>query len=236
MVYQCQELKKLSDAQGYYQDRFQDYCSRVTECIRSRMAWSDLQLMRDIIFMLGTQGWEKAVEEDKSVDAIGRLVKRFTVPLQSASANTEEIVGEFVAVMQYAIQFISLSILDYRAVWSRLFHAPTASEWSNILILAKLLFSLPASNGKLERVFSQINVIKTSKRTLLSNDSLDDLLLLTSDLIPLHEFCPDAAIDQWWKAKVRRPNQRPRKVYKQRSSSTSTSGTDTMTVTISRLR
>lgn len=56
MVYQCQELRKFSDAQSYYQNHFQDYCSRVTECIRSRMAWSNLQLMRDIIFMLGSQG------------------------------------------------------------------------------------------------------------------------------------------------------------------------------------
>ena len=33
------------------------------------MAWSDLQLMRDVsvIFMLGTQGWEKAIEEDDSM-------------------------------------------------------------------------------------------------------------------------------------------------------------------------
>ena len=41
-----------------------------------------MQLMRDIIFVLGTQGWEKAVEEDDSMDAIHWIVKRFTVPLQ----------------------------------------------------------------------------------------------------------------------------------------------------------
>ena len=109
--------------------------------------------MRDVIFMLGPHSWENAVEEDDSMDAISGLVKKFTVPLQGASVNTEEIVGEFIALVQYAIQFISISTLDYRAVWWRLFHAPTASEWSNVLILAMLLFSLPTSNGKLERVF-----------------------------------------------------------------------------------
>lgn len=75
----------------------------------------------------------------------------------------------------------------------------------NILVLAELLFSLPTSNGKLERVFSQLNVIKTEKRTLLSNESLDDLL-------------PDSAIDIWWKEKVRQPNQRGRKNYKKHRS------------------
>ena len=87
------------------------------------------------------------------MEAISRLVERFTVPLQAASANIGEIAGEFEALVHYTIQFISLSTLDYRAVWWRIFHAPTAIEWCNVLLLAKLLFSLPASNGKLERFF-----------------------------------------------------------------------------------
>ena len=181
--------------------------------------------------MLATHGWEKAVEEKDSMEAISRLVERFTVPLQGVSANIGEIAMEFEAVVQYAIQFISLSTLDYRAVWWRIFHSPNAAEWSNILLLIELLFSLPASNGKLERVFSQVNLLKTNRCTLLSNDSLDDLLTLNSDPIPLEMFSPDSAIDLWWKAKVRRPNQCKRKVYnkkhRQNSISTSTSsGTD----------
>ena len=74
--------------------------------------------------------------------------------------------------------------------------------------------SSPASNGKLKRVFSQLNVIKTDKRTLLSNESLDDLLQIATSNISLQEFHPDSAIDIWWKEKVRRPNQRTRKKYK----------------------
>ncbi len=93
----------------------------------------------------------------------------------------------------------------------------TAFEWTNIRTLVELLFSLPASNGKLERVFSQMNVIKTNKRSLLTND---DLLLLSVDSVPLKDFCPDAAIDLWWKDKLRRPNQKKRKEYEKRSSTT----------------
>ena len=75
-LYQCQVVKKLSDAQSYYQNHFKEYCSQVTECLRSRLKWYDMQLMRDIIFVLRTQGWEKAVEEDDSTDAINRIVER----------------------------------------------------------------------------------------------------------------------------------------------------------------
>ena len=54
--------------------------------------------------------------------------------------------------------------------------------------MVELLFSLPASNGVVERVFSQVSVIKTKKRCSLSNESLDDLLTITSAHVPLKDF------------------------------------------------
>ena len=53
-----------------------------------------------------------------------------------------------------------LSTLEYRAVWWRFFHAPSASEWANALVLIQLLFSLPASNGR-ECFLSTIALILT---------------------------------------------------------------------------
>lgn len=75
------------------------------------MAWSDTDVMRDIIFVLGSQGWEKTIEEKASMDPISRLVTRFEIPLQGAPANTDEIVGEFTAMIEYVLQFISVSTL-----------------------------------------------------------------------------------------------------------------------------
>ena len=110
--------------------------------------------------------------------AINRLVERFSIPLQGVQANTDEIVTEFREMISYATQFIALSVLDYHSVWWKLFHAPNSAEWANVLVLGELLFSLPASNGKLERVFSTLGTIKVDRRSLLTNESLDDLLLL----------------------------------------------------------
>jgi len=81
-------------------------------------------------------------------------------------------------MLEYACQFISLSTLDYRAVWWRLFHAPVSSECENILTLVELLFSLPSSTGMVERLFSQMKIAKTKKRSLLSNEASDDLLTI----------------------------------------------------------
>ena len=153
-VYQCQEFKKFGEGQSYYERHYKEFCAQVTECLRSRMAWSDQQVIRDIISILATQGWEKQVEEETPLDGLDRLVERFAIPLQGALADSSKIREEFESILPYAVQFISLPTMDYRAVWWRIFHAPTASEWSNIRILVELLFSLPASNGKLEHVFS----------------------------------------------------------------------------------
>ena len=76
-----------------------------------------------------------------------------------------------------------------------------------------MLFSLPASNGKLERCFSTLKLIKADRRCSLSNDTLDDLLILNADRVPLQDFNPGAEIDLWWKSKTRRLNQLPRKQY-----------------------
>jgi len=153
--------------------------------------------MRDINVVLNTQGWEKLLKESNSLDEVLRLVARFKVPPQGAEAETDEIHQEFTEMMDYAASFISVSALEYRSVWWRLFNAPSKSDWRSALLLVQLLFSLPASNGTVERVFSLSNIIKTDRRSLLSVESFDDLLLLNSNEIPLSSFVADEAVDLW---------------------------------------
>ena len=86
-----------------------------------------------------------------------------------------------------------------------------ACPHNDALGLVELLLSLPASNEKVEWSFSQMNVVKINKQSLLSNDTLHDLLLLAVDVVPLAEFKPNAAIDCWWNDKQLSPNQRKRK-------------------------
>ena len=216
--YQCQKLKNFSATKAYYTSHCAEFCSKVTECIKARLYWSNLQQLRDIIFVLATQGWQKAVDENDSLECIDRLVQQFSIPLESAWADIGEIHSEFEAVLQYATLYVSLSTFDYRAVWWRLFHAPCASEWVNILILAELLLSLPASNGNLQRLFSQLNIIKSNERTSLADDTLDELLMVSTMNSPLKDFNPDKAIDLWWEDKVHRPTQKQRKQYKKQNS------------------
>ena len=105
-VFQGQVLKKFSEAKSHFKDHYQDYCTRVTARMCTRLYWSDLQLFRDIIFMLRSQGWQKILDEEADssnetqesvnpLDAIDRLVEHFRVPLEGAAAEVSEIRGEF---------------------------------------------------------------------------------------------------------------------------------------------
>ena len=87
-----------------------------------------------------------------------------------------------------------------------------------VLVLVELLFFLPASTGKLEQVFSTLHTVKVDKCLRLTGQSLDDVLLLKSDKIPLAGSFPDPSIDLWRSAKARRPSQKERKEYKPHSS------------------
>jgi len=106
----------------YYERHYSEYCKKVTSCRRERLAWSDLDLIRDIIFVLGTRGWQKTIDEDdiptgehskKSMEAFDRLVERFKSPLLAAGVNLDEFGPEFEQIVSYACQCMSLSTLDY---------------------------------------------------------------------------------------------------------------------------
>ena len=110
-------------------------------------------------------------------------------------------------------------------MWYTLCTCPDARKWPNVLILSELAFSLPFSNGRVEQIFSSLKILKTSRRTNMQGDTLNDLLEIYVEDPPLSSFCPDEAIELWWHdcTTSRRPNQQPRKDYRQRKPESSDS-------------
>ena len=120
----------------------------------------------------------------------------FKVPLEVSGVVVAKVVDEFRdAFVRNTVHFF----IDYQAVWWKLFHSPDASDWMNALKLARLLFSLPVSNGKHERVFSTMKNNKQEKRSSMSNELLDDLLVTNVEKVNVEDFNPDDSIELWWK-------------------------------------
>ena len=115
-VYQLQELKCFAQAKEHFTANFNEFCASVTTCFRTRLAWSDLQLIRDIIFVMETQGWQKILD-DKSEVGIGsedislpvtRLAEIFRVPLEAAGMKLDLLPEEFKEILLHATQFLHL--------------------------------------------------------------------------------------------------------------------------------
>ena len=96
----------------------------------------------------------------------------------------------------------------FQVIWWKLFNAVDSSKWSNILAVIELLFCLPMANGHLERVFSQLKLIKTNRRISLKESTLDQLLQINTECPPLCEWDASVAMDLWWTEKTRRVNQK----------------------------
>ena len=74
---------------------------------------------------------------------------------------------------------------------------------------------MPVSNAVTEGVFTGFRRIFTDYRGSLGAQRLSNLMKISSDGPPLKDFDPGKAVEQWNKKK-RRPNQKPRKEYRQR--------------------
>ena len=103
----------------------------------------------------------------------------------------------------------------YHKVWYKLHVSPDSSRWTNVLILTELCFSLPFSNGSVERVFSTTKLIKTDRRTRLHRDTLSDIMEIKVEGPSLNAFSPKQAVEAWWRdcKTSRRPNQSARKQF-----------------------
>ena len=61
-VYQGQKLHRYDAALSHFTAHFEEYCTSVTSSLKSRLAWSDLEMIRDVILVLACQGWGENLE------------------------------------------------------------------------------------------------------------------------------------------------------------------------------
>ena len=78
----------------------------------------------------------------------------FKEPLGTVGFNLLVLQDQITEMVEYA------KTDAYHKVWYKLHVCPDASRWQDVLILCKLCFSLPPSNGRVERIFSSLKLIK----------------------------------------------------------------------------
>ena len=204
VTYQGADLKELDESVAFFKANHSQYSELVQASLRDRLATQETDLLTHALTILATQGWEKAANASSAHSAIEQLSERFRVPLEQANINVSLLQEEWDEMADHATRYLDLVTQDNNTVWWKLFNSTSAKNWSNILGLVELLFSLPMSNGHVERVFSQLKVIKTNRRTCLGEDRLDSLLRIATIGPPLLEWDASPAVELWWSDKRRR--------------------------------
>ena len=176
-----------------------------------------------------TQTWRAPVAEveDKALtevqNAVDVIATTFREPLEAVGVRILELQDEITEVLEYSRQYLSIETDGYKSVWYKLHVCPDAVRWENVILLCELCFSLPFSNGCIERMFSALKLVKTDRRTQLSHQMLTDILEIRLEGPPLEDFSPNKAVETWWNDSTRRPNQSTRNRYAPRSGEGSTS-------------
>ena len=120
-----------------------------------------------------------------------------------------EVVNEWHDMLDYMMvtNNLSPSCHHYRATWFKIFNSSRSFQWQNILLLIRLLFSIPVPNAVLERFLSSLGRVKSVKRASLSQQTLEDILRIQAEGLPMECYDPNNANKEWDGAKRRRPNQ-----------------------------
>lgn len=84
-------------------------------------------------------------------------------------------------------------------------HKRFGTEYPKVLNLFDLILTIPATSTACERGFSHMKLIKSDRRSLMSETTLSNSLMIKLEGPSIPEFNPDEAIDLWFSKCQRRP-------------------------------
>ena len=233
VMYQQAEITNYEGAVAFLRSHQAEYMEAVQDCLRDRVKLQHTDVLTHSLTILATYGWEKGEDGSFAHDALESLSTRFRVPLEKAGVDCSLIQEEWEDILDYAKRYLNLVQENYTTIWWKLFNAVDASKWQNILRVVELLFCLPLTNGRLERLFSQLKLIKSDRRSSLGENRLDQLLRITVDAPPLSKWDASGAVQLWWEDKTRRPQTKgTQKVTQNRTKSGPSTSSDASTSTV----
>ena len=134
--------------------------------------------------------------------------------------DENDVSDSFFAIVRYAVRYFNVqkvNPIDFRSKILSLKEEHT--DWKPASLLIEICLCAQFSNAILERFFSQMNLIKTTLRNRLTNESLNSLLRIRISGISLNGFHNNylqRCVAYWFNNKNRRVTQRKRKLHKKR--------------------
>ena len=86
------------------------------------------------------------------------------MPLKKAGMKPSipNFLEECYKLVKYAKKALSFDRVSYLVTWREIFMVPRSKCWRDELLIIKLLFTVPVSIVKLERMFSKLKCVETN--------------------------------------------------------------------------
>ena len=219
--YQGVKLRNFETAKSSIMKEKNQFAGLVRDCMTERLTREEesKKLVEYIVKILDCERWGKE-EEDFADDIIYELVDQFETPLKKAGVNCSapDIIDQWRELVRYAKETIDIHGISYMKTWRKLFSSPRCANWKAVLTLIELLFTLPISNAKLERIFSKMKRVVTADRASLKEARLDDILRVMEEGSSWEVYDPIGAISLWWEDANRRvAEEKGPRIYKKRA-------------------
>ena len=140
---------------------------------------------------------EKALEEFGD-----NMIKDVIDHYQNALDNADEARAEWPLLKMGIMEIFSKELESLR--WEQV-NRRFGKEYPNILNVFDLILSLPATSTACERGFSHMKLVKSNRRTVMSEATLSNSLMIKLECPGIDEFMPDDAIEVWFNKCTRRP-------------------------------
>ena len=129
----------------------------------------------------------------------------------------DDVLSSFLAVLPYANQYFNTSNVNPIKFWSKILSlADEHIFWKPTTLIIEICLYAPFSNASLERLFSKMNLIKTTLCNHLTNDSLNSILHINISRLSLQRFNDEhleKCVNYWFQAKNCHLSQPKQKLY-----------------------
>ena len=130
----------------------------------------------------------------------------------------DDVLSSFLAILCYGLWYFNTSNINPIEFWSKILSlADEHIFWKPTTLIIEICLCAPFSNVSLERLFSKMNLIKTTLHNRLINDSLNSTLHINISRLSLQSFHDEhleKCVNYWFNAKDCHLSQHKHKLYK----------------------
>ena len=109
-----------------------------------------------------------------------------------ASITEDEIVESFLSIVMYGLKYLSLTGAGVYDFWAKIFGLKDDNpQWNPALLIIEICMCAPISNGPLERLFNQMNIVKSNMQNRSTNSALNALSCIKISKVPIDSFQND---------------------------------------------